>query len=790
MSFINYLRSGLSRTWKSIKYEAEVAKQRVIRFANKTKEYLESSKLVQKVLQVPGIGTAARWVARPLRYLFHRNVLWAMVAFTGAYLIGYGIADFLNGDYEPQTNPLERLPDEGDKNTGDNKPGDDKPGDDKPGDDKPGDDKPGDDKPGDDKPGDNKPGDGDDFELDFKWIHVESGHYMMGTDRYDAFGESKPLHEVEIDEFWISDIEITRNMWFRVMNHHTKDVALNGPMSKLMEETGDVPITDISYYEAVEFCNKLSEITGLECRLPTDAEWEYAARGGHKSMGYLYSGSDEIDDVAWYNRSLASEEGNKLALPKPHKVRSKEPNELDIYDMSGNVSEYCLDYYDKDYYKHSPVKNPKGPDIANADLLHKRRYGRLVCNEDYPRVMRGGSYASTDYYCTTFARKPMEHPNSGSPDVGFRVVRSKSKSPVGGKTPPPGDDDDDDDDEIEPPGNPPSPETYLVLDQSELDVDNNAGSFEVGYTIINPKGCAVSATKDPGDRWLRCDVTQGYERGTINIHVTRFMQDETRSSTITVLYEDGLHELVVSQKGKDSRVDGNPPPQPKEGRKRITEKVNGVEFHIIPVEGDMSNTYGFGNISDFYIAETEVTQELWNAVMGDLDRRTLSRGKGDDYPMYGITYHEAEEFCRRLNAIPRACCGFVVYSLPSGGEWKYAANGGKYSSDYRYSGGDDIDQVAWYTDNSYVDSLGCKAAHPVKGKRPNKLGLYDMSGNVQEWTTDSLYYAFVDTYMMCYYGGSFATDKKGCEISTHSDWDYKDERNASYGLRLRAKVTR
>lgn len=765
MSFINYLRSGLSRTWKSIKYEAEVAKQRVIRFANKTKEYLESSELVQKVLQIPGIGMAAKWVARSLRYLFNRNVLWAMLAFTGAYLIVFGIADFRNGDYEPQTNMRKLLESEKDPEKDPEK-----------------------------GPEDGPEKDTIPFELDFKWIHVESGHYMMGTDRYDAFGESKPLHEVEIDEFWISDIEITRNMWFRVMNHHAKGVALNSSMSKLTEETGDVPITDISYYEAVEFCNKLSEITGLECRLPTDAEWEYAARGGHKSMGYLYSGSNEIDDVAWYNRSLASEEGNKLALPKPHKVRSKDPNELDIYDMSGNVSEYCLDYYDKDYYKHSPVKNPKGPDIANADLLHKRRYGRLVCNEDYPRVMRGGSYASTDYYCTTFARKPMEHPNSGSPSVGFRVVCSKYKPPVDKKpedTKPVDKKPDNTGTEPVIPGpglpNPPDPdETYLVLDQSELVVDHNADSFEVGYTIINPKGCAVSATKDSGDRWLRCDVTQGYERGTINIHVTRFMKNGSRSSTITVLYEDGPHELVVSQNGKASHIGRNP--LTPVDRKRLTEKVNGVEFHIIPVEGDMSNTYGFGNISKFYIAETEVTQELWNAVMGDLDRRTLSRGKGDDYPMYGITYHEAEEFCRRLNAIPRSLSAFVVYSLPSGGEWKYAANGGKYSSDYMYSGGDDIDQVAWYTDNSYVDSLGCKAAHPVMGKRPNKLGLYDMSGNVQEWSTDSLYYAFVDAYMMCYYGGGFATDKKGCEISTHSDWDYKDERNDSYGLRLRAEV--
>ena len=766
MSFINYLRSGLSRTWKSIKYEAEVAKQRVIRFANKTKEYLESSEWVQKVLQVPGIGVSARWVARPLRYLFHRNVLWAMVAFTGAYLIGYGIADFLNGDYEPQTNPLERLPDEGDKNTGDNKPGDNK--------------------PGDDKPGDNKPGDGDDgdggFELDFKWIHVESGRYMMGTDRYDAFGESKPLHEVEIDEFWISDIEITRNMWFRVMNHHTKDVALNSSRSKLMEETGDVPITDISYYEAVEFCNKLSEITGLECRLPTDAEWEYAARGGHKSMGYLYSGSNEIDDVAWYNRSLASEEGNKLALPKPHKVRSKEPNELDIYDMSGNVSEYCLDYYDKDYYKHSPVKNPKGPDIANADLLHKRRYGRLVCNEDYPRVMRGGSYASTDYYCTTFARKPMEHPNSGSPDVGFRIVcipkRQKpvvSIYPAGTKTvviPMPGctgfpaDVEEGPDDE-----GPDLDEPYLILDQSELVVDSDGGNFEVGYTIVNPKVgfYPVSVTGESSASWVKYDVKPGTASGTINIRVSRFAQSKSRSTTIIVDYEDGPHELVVVQNGKTSHVE----------LQRLTETVNGVEFDILLISdgsGDSS-----GGLGKFYMAETEVTQALWLAVMGDYGDRDMNFGVGDDYPMYRISYDDVVAFCKKLNAMPRALSGKVNYALPTKAQWEYAARGGSASKGYKYCGSNDINEVAWYRGNSYVDGENRYTAHPVKSLNPNELGLYDMSGSVWEWCRDNVFTGSDESKFIR--GGCWSSVEGQCEIE-YSSFDDRNVALSTYGFRL------
>ncbi len=131
-------------------------------------------------------------------------------------------------------------------------------------------------------------------------------------------------------------------------------------------------------------------------RLPTEAEWEYAARGGNQSQGYTYSGGNNLDDVAWYGYNSGS---------VTHEVGTKQPNELGIYDMSGNVWEWCNDWYDGNYYSNSPIYNPKGPSSGSR------------------RVRRGGGW-SREPNCCRVADRDYDFPTSSYGDLGFRIARS------------------------------------------------------------------------------------------------------------------------------------------------------------------------------------------------------------------------------------------------------------------------------------------------------------------------------------------------------------------------------
>ena len=168
----------------------------------------------------------------------------------------------------------------------------------------------------------------------------------------------------------------------------------NNP-SKFIE--ANKPVERVSWNDCQEFIKKLNLLTGLQFRLPTEAEWEYAARGGSKSQGYKYSGSNNIDDVAWYGDN-SSETTHQVGT-------KKQPNELGIYDMSGNVWEWCSDWYSDSYYSSSPTTNPTGPTTG------------------YDRVDRGGSWINSARLCRVPIRNGV---NSGyrSYGIGFRLVHS------------------------------------------------------------------------------------------------------------------------------------------------------------------------------------------------------------------------------------------------------------------------------------------------------------------------------------------------------------------------------
>jgi formylglycine-generating enzyme required for sulfatase activity len=232
-------------------------------------------------------------------------------------------------------------------------------------------------------------------------VFVQGGSFKMGSN--DGDSDEKPVHSVAVDAFYIGKYEVTQKEW--------KDVMGNNPS---YFKGDNLPVEKVSWYDAVEFCNKKSRAEGLtpcysgigeniKCnfsangyRLPTEAEWEYAARGGNKSKGYKYAGSNSIADVAWYDANSGQ---------KTHTIGTKLANELALFDMTGNVWEWCYDFYIDDYYKKSPFSNPQGARFTKV------------------RSFRGGSWSFSEIGCRIVNRLSY-YPDCSLNYIGFRLARS------------------------------------------------------------------------------------------------------------------------------------------------------------------------------------------------------------------------------------------------------------------------------------------------------------------------------------------------------------------------------
>lgn len=223
--------------------------------------------------------------------------------------------------------------------------------------------------------------------LNLEMVFVQGGTYTMGctSDQgSDCENNEKPAHQVTLSDFHIGKYEVTQAQWQAVMGTNPSDFK------------GDnLPVENVSWNDSQEFIKKLNAMTGLTYRLPTEAEWEFAARGGNKSKGYKYSGSNSIDDVAWYSDNSVS---------TTHSVGTKLPNELGLYDISGNVWEWCQEWFGN--YNSSSQTNPQGSPSGS------------YC------VLRGGSWFDIDRYCRVSFRSNCG-PGGHISFFGFRLVRVK-----------------------------------------------------------------------------------------------------------------------------------------------------------------------------------------------------------------------------------------------------------------------------------------------------------------------------------------------------------------------------
>ena len=201
--------------------------------------------------------------------------------------------------------------------------------------------------------------------VSFKMVYVEGGSFEMGTNNSEE--DEAPAHDVALSSYMIGETEVTQELWQMVMGNNPS--RFKGEVHR--------PVEQVSWEDCQKFVAKLNDLTGKRFRLPTEAEWEFAARGGIKSKGYMYSGSNTLNDVAWYNNN-AHKVGEYSSDYGIHPVGTKLANELGLYDMSGNVLEWCQDWYDYNYYSRSPRFNPCGP--VSGSL----------------RIARGGCWFSQD----------------------------------------------------------------------------------------------------------------------------------------------------------------------------------------------------------------------------------------------------------------------------------------------------------------------------------------------------------------------------------------------------------
>ena len=182
--------------------------------------------------------------------------------------------------------------------------------------------------------------------VSFEMVRVQGGTFTMGATAEqgsDTYDDKKPTHQVTLSSYSIGKTEVTQALWQAVMGSNPSNF-----------KGSNLPVEQVSWEDCQTFIRKLNAITGKNFRLPTEAEWEYAARGGDKSRGYKYSGSNTLSNVAWYYDNSAF---------KTHPVATKAPNELGIYDMSGNVWEWCSDWYGS--YSSSSQYNPTGPNSGS-----------------------------------------------------------------------------------------------------------------------------------------------------------------------------------------------------------------------------------------------------------------------------------------------------------------------------------------------------------------------------------------------------------------------------------------
>ena len=222
--------------------------------------------------------------------------------------------------------------------------------------------------------------------VSFTMKNVNGGSFQMGNDSDDAYRDERPVHKVKVSSFYMGETEVTQALWQALMDNNPSRF-----------KGGKRPVECVSWNDCQEFIRILNQITGYQFRLPTEAEWEFAALGGKKGHGYKYAGKNFISSIAWFLDNSDN---------KTHTVKGKSPNELWLYDMSGNVWEWCADWYGR--YAAGSQIDPTGVEEGSY------------------RVLRGGCWNSNDWYCRV-SNRSFNNPDFSGDGYGFRLALEKDE---------------------------------------------------------------------------------------------------------------------------------------------------------------------------------------------------------------------------------------------------------------------------------------------------------------------------------------------------------------------------
>ena len=548
-------------------------------------------------------------------------------------------------------------------------------------------------------------------DVPFTMVKVDGGTFVMGNN--SGRSNEKPEHQVTLSTYYIGETEVAQALW-----------KAAGCINRSYYKGNKLPVNDVIWLECQEFIRRLNVLTGYRFSLPTEAQWEFAARGGNESKGYLYAGGDDIGAVAWYHDN-SNIDGKWI-----HEVAAKQPNELGLYDMSGNVEEWCLDSFKA--YRSGAQVDPVWPGVE----------------DDYDDcTIRGGSCVTAATQCRVTAREWCSTQLQEG-DNGMRLALQDSEP--------------------------------VALGVSEDDVE----IFEGDVT-------AVTITGGKGDYRIH---SSDEEIATVTISGSVMYIQGVGTGTTTIAIDDeasGLQARVLVRVGMKC-------------------DVAGVTFKMMPVEGgtflmgdtwEQALSYGDGDgphtvhevtLSNYCIGQTEVTQELWTAVMG------YNPSQHDEWqnfinpqgPVENMTWDECMEFISRLNELTG-----LHFRLPTEAEWEFAARGGNRSRHYRYSGSRYIKEVGWYESNAdHWQGGGLYGPQTVALLLPNELGLYDMSGNVWEYCQDwyGPYSAEPQTNptgpstgtARIMRGGSFIEGDTECSCAKRGYTKWYDEGGNTKGFRL------